>query len=132
MIDPLEIEFEVTCPVEHAFDVWATKTSLWWPTGHSVSAEPGLTVNFEPRPGGRIYGRPPGSSTSGVRCWSGTAPTGSLTSGTLRFDRRDATEVDVRFADRGGRRQSSTADGSTSAPRGRNAASATTGGGRAC
>jgi hypothetical protein len=92
MIDPLEIEFEVTCPVEHAFDVWATKTSLWWPTGHSVSAEAGLTVNFEPRPGGRIYGRPPGSSTSGVRCWSGT--------GTLRFDRRDATEVDVRFADR--------------------------------
>jgi hypothetical protein len=53
-MEPLELSFTVACAPEHAFDVWANKTSLWWPHGHSVSAEPGLTVTIEPRPGGRI------------------------------------------------------------------------------
>jgi len=56
-MDPLVSEFTVACSREHAFDVWATKTSAWWPHDHSVSAEPGLTVTFEPRRGGRIYER---------------------------------------------------------------------------
>jgi hypothetical protein len=59
-VEPLELAFTVACPPEHAFAVWATRTSLWWPHGHSVSAEPGLAVTFEPRPGGRIYERTPG------------------------------------------------------------------------
>ena len=58
-MEPLELSFTVACPPEHAFAVWATRTSMWWPHGHSVSAAPGLTVTFEPRPGGRIYERTP-------------------------------------------------------------------------
>jgi uncharacterized protein YndB with AHSA1/START domain len=42
--------------------VWATRASLWWPHGHSRSGEPGLTVTFEPRPGGRIFERTPGGA----------------------------------------------------------------------
>jgi hypothetical protein len=58
-MEPLELAFTVDCPPEHAFDLWANRTSLWWPKGHSVSADPGLVVTFEPRPGGRIYERTP-------------------------------------------------------------------------
>jgi len=52
--EPIEIEFEVACSPEHAFDTWANRTSMWWPPSHSVSSVPGLVVTFEPRPGGRI------------------------------------------------------------------------------
>ena len=54
-MEPLELSFTVACAPEHAFAVWAGRTSMWWPHGHSVSAAPGLTVTLEPRPGGRIY-----------------------------------------------------------------------------
>jgi hypothetical protein len=59
-MDPIELRFEVACSPEHAFQVWATRTSLWWPHSHSRSGEPGLTVTFEPRPGGRVFERTPG------------------------------------------------------------------------
>ena len=56
-MEPLEIEFSVGCAVERAFDLWSERMSMWWPTGHSVSADPGLTMTFEPRVGGRIFER---------------------------------------------------------------------------
>ena len=59
MTEPIEIEFEVACSPEHAFDTWANRTSMWWPHSHSMSSAPGLVVTFEPRPGGRIYERAP-------------------------------------------------------------------------
>ena len=31
MQPPLELAFTVACPPEHAFSVWAERTSLWWP-----------------------------------------------------------------------------------------------------
>ena len=52
-VEPIEIEFEVACSPEHAFDTWANKTSAWWPRSHSMTSAPGLVVTFEPRPGGR-------------------------------------------------------------------------------
>ena len=58
-MEPLRLAFTVGCPPEHAFATWAERTSLWWPAGHSVSADPELTVTFEPRPGGRIFERTP-------------------------------------------------------------------------
>jgi len=58
-MEPLRIAFTVACLPERAFEVWAGKTSQWWPHGHSVSAEPGLAVTFEPRAGGRIFERTP-------------------------------------------------------------------------
>jgi hypothetical protein len=36
-MEPLELAFTVDCPVERAFDLWARRTSIWWPSGHSVS-----------------------------------------------------------------------------------------------
>jgi hypothetical protein len=56
-MEPIELRFTVDCSPKHAFGVWATRTSLWWPHSHSVSGDPGLTVTFEPRPGGRIFER---------------------------------------------------------------------------
>jgi uncharacterized protein YndB with AHSA1/START domain len=98
-MEPLELSFSVDCSPEHAFEVWATRTSLWWPHGHSVSADPGLTVTFEPRPGGRIYERTPDGSEHDwgeVLVWEPPHRLRYLWH--LRFDRADATEVEIAFA----------------------------------
>jgi activator of Hsp90 ATPase-like protein len=57
MTKPITLSFEVACDPAHAFDLWATRTSLWWPHSHSRSGDPDLTVTFEPRAGGRIFER---------------------------------------------------------------------------
>jgi uncharacterized protein YndB with AHSA1/START domain len=97
-MEPLVVEFTVACPPERAFELWAERASLWWPPGHSVSAEAGLTVTFEPRPGGRIYERTPLGEEHDwgeVVAWE---PPGRLVYlWHLRFDRADATEVEVTF-----------------------------------
>jgi uncharacterized protein YndB with AHSA1/START domain len=98
-MEPLELRFTVGCSPEHAFDVWATRTSLWWLSGHSVSADPGLTVTFEPRPGGRIFERTPGGPEHDwgeVLDWEPPRRLRYLWH--LRFDRADATEVEIVFA----------------------------------
>ena len=73
--------------------------SVWWPPGHSVSAEPGLTVTFEPRVGGRIFERTPGGiehDWGQVEVWE--PPHRIAYSWHLRFDRADATHVEVTFS----------------------------------
>jgi hypothetical protein len=55
MTQPITLSFEVACDPQHAFELWATRTSLWWPHSHSRSGDPDLTVTFEPRAGGRIF-----------------------------------------------------------------------------
>jgi uncharacterized protein YndB with AHSA1/START domain len=100
--EPLEIAFEVGCSPEHAFEVWASRTSQWWPYDHSVSAEPGLSVTFEPRPGGRIYERTPSGAEHDwgeVLAWEPPARLVYLWH--LASDRSDATEVEVRFESAG-------------------------------
>ena len=107
-MEPLELRFTVACPPEHAFAVWAQRTSLWWPTGHSVSAAPGLTVTFEPHAGGRIYERTPDGAEHDwgeVLVWEPPRRLAYLWH--LRFDRSDATEVEITFAPDAG------ADGTT-------------------
>jgi uncharacterized protein YndB with AHSA1/START domain len=99
--DPLELEFSVACSPEHAFAVWAEKTSLWWPRGHSVSGDSGLTVALEPWPGGRIYER----TTDGVEHDWGEVltwePPRRLTYlWHIYGDRSVATEVEVTFRGR--------------------------------
>ena len=98
-VAPLELRFTVACPPEHAFATWAERTSLWWPHGHSVSGETGLTVTFEPRAGGRIFER----TRDGVEhdwgevlAWE--PPRRLVYLWHLRFDRADATEVEITFA----------------------------------
>lgn len=51
---PLVVEFELQIPPEDAFELWVSRTALWWPPGHTMSGGPDAVV-FEPRPGGRIF-----------------------------------------------------------------------------
>ena len=97
MTEPIEIEFEVACSPEHAFDTWANKTSMWWPPSHSVSSAPGL-VTFEPRPDGRIYERTPERAEHDwgeVLAWEPPRRLAYLWH--LGTDRSRATEVDISF-----------------------------------
>ena len=56
MHEPLEIAFTVSCSPRHAFDVWTTRTSQWWPDDHTRSGNPQL-ISIEGRVGGRIFER---------------------------------------------------------------------------
>jgi uncharacterized protein YndB with AHSA1/START domain len=99
-MEPLEIDFTVACPPERAFEMWARRTSMWWPHGHSVSGEPGLTVTFEPHAGGRIFERTPSGEEHDwgeVLVWE--PPLRLTYLWHLRFDRSDATEVSVSFTE---------------------------------
>jgi len=98
-MEPIELRFTVACSPVHAFEVWATRTSLWWPHSHSRSGDPGLTVTIEPRPGGRIYERTPAGvehDWGEVLAWE---PPGRLAYlWHIYGHSEDATEVDIRFA----------------------------------
>jgi uncharacterized protein YndB with AHSA1/START domain len=95
---PLVHEFTLGCAREHAWAVWAERTSLWWPATHSVSGAPDAVV-IEPRAGGRIFERAPGGEEHDwgrVIAWE---PPGRLVySWHLRQDATDATEVEITFA----------------------------------
>jgi uncharacterized protein YndB with AHSA1/START domain len=102
VIEPIRIAFEVDCPAAHAFETWTSRISTWWPADHTVSAEAGLAVILEGRPGGRIFER----TRDGVEHEWGEVtvwePPGRLVYlWHLRRDRADATEVEIRFIDRG-------------------------------
>jgi uncharacterized protein YndB with AHSA1/START domain len=99
---PLEIAFTVACTPARAFEVWTAKTSLWWPTGHSVSADPDLVVTFEPHPGGRIFERTPvGIEHEWGEILDWEPPHRLRYLWHIRRDRSDATEVEIRFAGSG-------------------------------
>ena len=96
------MSFEVSCPVDHAFDVWTSKIARWWPADHSVSGENGLQVVLEGRPGGRIFER---TATGTEHEWGEVVvwdpPSRLAYLWHLRRDRADATEVEIRFIDQG-------------------------------
>jgi hypothetical protein len=105
VIEPIHLAFEVDGPPGHAFEVWTARIDRWWPIDHTVSAEDGLTVVLEPRPGGRIFERTPAGiehDWGEVTVWEPPTRLGYLWH--LRRDRADATEVEVRFNDLGGSR----------------------------
>ena len=98
MVSDLGLEFEVTCSAEHAFEIWASKTSMWWPHDHSVSGDPNLTVTFEPRRGGRIYERTPDGvehDWGEVLAWEPPHRLSYLWH--IGRDRAAATEVEITF-----------------------------------
>jgi hypothetical protein len=102
VIEPIRLEFEVACPADHAFEVWTSRIGEWWPADHSVSAEADLTVVLEGRPGGRIFERTSAGiehEWGEVTTWEPPRRLGYLWH--LRRDRADATEVEIRFIDRG-------------------------------
>ena len=118
MIEPIRLGFEVDCPADHAFEVWTGRIGQWWPADHTVSGEAGPDGRPRgPRPAaGSSSARRPASSTTGARSpiWEPPTRLGYLWH--LKRDRADATEVEIRFIDRGDgddtRSRSSTAAGS--------------------
>lgn len=102
MIEPLRLSFEIECPAEHAFDVWTTRLSTWWPKGHSASGQPGTRVVLEPRLGGRIFERTPDGSEidwGQITRWSPPTRLGYLWH--IGRDRGDATDVELTFVEVG-------------------------------
>ena len=98
MIDPIRIAFDVDCPAQHAFAIWTARTSVWWPLTHTVTAQPGLEVVFEPRAGGRIFERTPSGEEhdwGSVVVWE--PPLRLVYRWHLRVDRSEATEVEILF-----------------------------------
>jgi uncharacterized protein YndB with AHSA1/START domain len=97
-VEPIEIQFEVACSPEHAFDTWANRTSAWWPRSHSMTSAPGLVVTIEPRAGGRIFERTPEGAEHDwgeVLAWE--PPNRLAYLWHLGTDRSRATEVDISF-----------------------------------
>jgi Activator of Hsp90 ATPase homolog 1-like protein len=102
LIEPLRLDFDVACPAPHAFAVWTADIARWWPADHTVSAEAGLTVVLEGRPGGRIFERTRDGTEhewGEVTVWEPPSRFAYLWH--LRRDRADATEVEIRFIDVG-------------------------------
>ena len=52
-IAPVRKTVLVQAPIAHAFDVFTSGLSRWWPTTHGVGKKPIRTVLMEPRLGGR-------------------------------------------------------------------------------
>jgi uncharacterized protein YndB with AHSA1/START domain len=102
VIEPVRLSFVVDCPAGHAFEVWTARTSSWWPATHTVTAEPGLEVVFQPRIGGRIFERTPGGTEvewGEVTAWE--PPSRLAYMWHIRDDRADATQVEINFVDQG-------------------------------
>lgn len=99
MGEPLVVEFTVETEPSRAFDLWANRTSLWWPRGHTMSGTDEYEIIFEGWPGGRVFER----SGEGVEhdwgevlTWEPPHRISYLWH--LFFDRSEATTVDVQFA----------------------------------
>jgi hypothetical protein len=100
MMEPIVVEFDVKVAPGHAFDVWTSKPSIWWPRSHTVTQDPDLTVVFEPFTGGRIFERGSDGSEHDwgeVLVWQPPFRVDYLWH--LFFDRSEATEISVTFAE---------------------------------
>jgi uncharacterized protein YndB with AHSA1/START domain len=54
---PVRRSIEVKAPQAKAFDVFARKTSAWWPKTHHIGKTPLVEAIIEPRENGRWYER---------------------------------------------------------------------------
>ena len=102
MIEPLRLSYEIQCSPEHAFEVWTTRVSTWWPKDHSVSGHPGTRVVLEPHRGGRIFERTPEGTEidwGEITLWSPPRRLGYLWH--IGRDRGAATDVELTFVDLG-------------------------------
>ena len=99
MIEPLVVEFTVATSPSHAFDMWANRTALWWPRGHTMGDSDDYEIIFEGRPGGRVYERiGDGTEHEWGEVLDWDPPHRIRYLWHLFFDRSEATTVEVRFA----------------------------------
>jgi uncharacterized protein YndB with AHSA1/START domain len=101
MTAPLRMSFDVACSAEHAFTVWTSQISAWWPQDHTVTGHAEVVV-MQSGVGGRIYERTADGDEHDwgeVTVWS--PPTRLAYLWHLRRDRADATEVEIRFLAQG-------------------------------
>jgi Activator of Hsp90 ATPase homolog 1-like protein len=97
MIEPLRVGLDIECTPEHAFETWTSRFATWWPRGHSASGDPAAVV-LEPRLGGRIYERThDGREIDWGEITAWDPPHGFAYLWHIRRDRKDATDVQVRF-----------------------------------
>lgn len=92
------MSFDVSCSVEHAFSVWTTGISRWWPADHTVTGLRDLEIVLEGRVGGRIYERTPVGIEHNwgvVTHWE--PPTKLAYLWHIGQDRANATEVEIHF-----------------------------------
>lgn len=104
MIEPIVHEISVDCSPEHAFRTWTERASAWWPHDHTASGEKGLTIVFEPRPGGRIFERTRDGREipwGEVVAWE--PPVRLAYRWHIATDPGDATDVEIRFVAMGTR-----------------------------
>jgi uncharacterized protein YndB with AHSA1/START domain len=98
MSDALEFELAVACSSAHAFDTWANRTSMWWPSRHTRSGDPAAVVTFEPGAGGRVFERTPDGTEHDwgeVEVWD--PPRRLVYLWHIYGERADATRVEIRF-----------------------------------
>ena len=67
MTAPLRMSFDVTCSATHAFRVWTSGISSWWPPGHTVTGRAATVVLQAAWAAGSTSGPATASSTSGAR-----------------------------------------------------------------
>ena len=99
MSEPLRITFDVACSAAHAFLVWTTRLSRWWPADHTVSGD-AADIVLEGHIGGRIFERTRAGTIhewGEITTWEPPQRFGYLWY--LRQDRADATEVEIVFVD---------------------------------
>ena len=53
VITPVRKTVHVKAPIDHAFEVFTTGLTRWWPHDHGVGKQPIQKVLMEPRLGGR-------------------------------------------------------------------------------
>lgn len=95
--EPLRITFDVACSAEHAFLVWTTRLSQWWPADHTVSGD-AADIVLEGHIGGRIFERTRAGAVhewGEITTWEPPLRFGYVWY--LRQDRADATEVEILF-----------------------------------
>lgn len=104
MIGSIELDFSIDCSPEHAFDVWTCRTTMWWPSAHTMSQDPAAMVMFEPRAGGRIFERTHDGiehAWGEVLAWD---PPGRLSyTWHIATEPENATEVEITFTGEGDR-----------------------------
>jgi uncharacterized protein YndB with AHSA1/START domain len=95
MAELLERVIALRCSPVHAFDIFTTKTDLWWPRGHRRT--PDATMVFEPRVGGRLLEKSPDGGEWVIGEITAFEPPAKLSFDWFPGSPSEPTSVDVRF-----------------------------------